>query len=40
MNSVCQFVFSRNILTIEGLPSSYSLNIALILPKKAKAILN
>lgn len=40
MNAVCQFIFSRNILTVEGLSSSYPLKIALKPPKKAKAILN
>lgn len=35
MNSACQFVFSRNILTVEGIPSSYPLNTALVPSKKA-----
>lgn len=34
MNSVWQFVFSRNDLTAEGFPSSCPLNIVLALPKK------
>lgn len=33
---IYHFVFSRNILTVEGRPSSSPLNIALVLPEKAK----